>query len=477
MANLLTDRYRIEKMIGANGLSITYEALDTEENRRILLRELYPAALVERDKTDGLTIRCVRKSSEPRFRLMKEHVIKEAETMIGLYPITGVAGILSYFEENGTVYTVADLPQGIPLPEYMKKLHMPKILLHDAFKMLMPVIDGLELLHAHGVVHGRIDPELIFMDERGQAVLTGFGEPMEDATAEIFQDATARSVDYAPVEQFIEGGHYDTSVDVYAIAAVLYELVCGKKVPTFYERLGGGKDEGQEDPLVEPKIYNGKIMDYQNRAMLKALSIYYFDRYTSMHEFGEAISEKEFADDYRILVQHKKPAGFVARVRYNRLLRWGFALCLVFFLVFFGPRLFRIGTGFGAGAFYEKLIASRDYEMCRLVADLSEGKRARYANDYNRMKEDGDHSIYYYDILSDRFVTYDHLDLSADYVRYAKLDYRLNNTAILDVVIDGNSAHYVIDLKPYKDGSFKITKSFTGETDEKAGTYYVTKEP
>ncbi|MCR5654302.1 MAG: protein kinase, partial [Lachnospiraceae bacterium] len=348
MANLFEDRYRIEKMLSTNGLSITYEAYDVIRKEYVILRELYPAAIVERDRTDGLTIRCVKMSNETQFRKMKEHVIREAKAMIPLYPIPGVAGILQYFEANGTVYTVAERVEGTPLPEYMKKLHMPKILLHDAFKMLMPVVEGLEILHKNGVVHGRIEPANILMDEKGKAILTGFGEPMEDATAEIFQDATARSVDYAPVEQFIEGGHYDSSVDVYAIAAVLYELVTGQKVPTFYERLGNGEEGEQTDPLVEPKQYNGKIMDYQNEAMMKALSIYHFDRFHTMHEFGEAISEEEFADDYKVLIQRKKPEKFKAWVRYNRILVWGFAACIIFFLFYFGPKLFRIGNGLGA---------------------------------------------------------------------------------------------------------------------------------
>ena len=81
-ATMLKDRYRIDDILGSNGLSITYDAFDTFREQRVVVKELYPAAVVERNQNDKLTISCVKMIHENDFRQMKEHVIKETKQLI-----------------------------------------------------------------------------------------------------------------------------------------------------------------------------------------------------------------------------------------------------------------------------------------------------------------------------------------------------------------------------------------------------------
>lgn len=61
---MLKDRYRIDKLLGSNGLSITYEAFDTFREQKIVIKELYPEAIVERDQDNKRTVSLSRYSYE-----------------------------------------------------------------------------------------------------------------------------------------------------------------------------------------------------------------------------------------------------------------------------------------------------------------------------------------------------------------------------------------------------------------------------
>jgi hypothetical protein len=465
---MLKDRYRIEQLLGSNGLSITYEAFDTFREQKIIVKELYPAAIVERNQNDKTTVSCVKFVHEGDFTRMKEHVIKEAKLLIKLYPLEGISNVITFFEENQTVYIVSEYIEGISLPEYLKSIHRPKILLKDAFRLLKPVIASLQQVHEKGVVHGKINPSLIYIKEDGKSVLSGFGDPMEDAALAVAEDATARVPGYAPVEQYVDRGGFGPATDIYAVAAILYEIVTGHKVPAFYERISEENPEGR-DPLLPPSYYNGTIMDYQSKAIMKALSIYHFDRYQTLDDFIKDISEEEFADDYQIRMR-EKPVKFAAKVSYYRTIAWVGAACLLIMLLFFVPKAVRYGQNMAAKNFYVRLESADLYEQCEMVAGLSEKKREKYANDYTQMEEEGTHTIHYYDKITKRFVTREQMDMNASLVRYISLDYRLNGKAILTFVEDGVKRELTITLKPDADGSYHVSESVTGDG-ENNGVY------
>lgn len=457
---MLKDRYRIVRLMGNNGLSITYEAFDTFREQKIVVKELFPSTIVERNQNDKLTVSCTRLIHENVFAQMKDHMIKEAKLLIKLYPLEGISNVITFFEENQTVYIIMEYVEGISLPEYMKKIHMPRVLLKDAFKLLKPVIASLEQTHKKGVVHGKINPSLIYIKEDGKAVLLGFGDPMEDAAAAAVEDSTARVPGYAPVEQYVDEGGFGPAADIYAIAAILYEMVTGHKVPPFYERLSE-ENPGGNDPLLPPAYYNGTVMDYQSKAIVKALSIYHFDRYQDLDSFVRDISEEEFAETYQIRMR-EKPVKFAEQVKYYRIIAWGAGICLVFLLLFFAPKAARYYTEISAKNFYTKLETVDLYEQCEMVAGLSERQRERYANDYTQMEEDGEHVIYYYDKVTKRFISRKQMDMGAKLVRYICLDYRVNGKAVLTFVEDGVCRELTITLKPDQDGNYRVTERISG---------------
>lgn len=456
---MLQDRYRIDSVLGYNGLTITYEAFDTFREQKIVIKELFPSAIAERRAEDQKTVSCIRMIHEKEFRQLKERLIKEAKTLISMYPLEGIANVLNQFEENQTVYVVSEYIQGITLTEYFDKLHMPYMQVKDVIRLLRPIAASLDKLHKKGVIHGKINPEVIRIKGRKTA-LVGFCDPMEDSSLPVFENATARIPEFAPMELYIENGILDAATDSYSLAAVIYRMVTGQPALPFYERVGDREDF--VDPLIPPRRYNNGLMIYQNDAIVKALNVYQESRYATAAELLAELSEDEFAEESKIIM-HKKPKSFAKKYRDIRFVRFAAAAGILFLLLFFGPKACRYAQTAGAKHFFVKIEEADITEQCRMIVELSDKKRSLYANDYNKMEEpdisgnsDTEYVIHYYDKITKRFVTYDQIDMDAGLVRYSKLDYRRNNTAILTFYDENGARQLTVNLKPDLFGIYTV---------------------
>ena len=471
---MLQERYRIDDVLDSNGMTITYLAFDIFREQKVVIKELFPDSIVERNQDDELTVSCVRYINEHDFYTLKDHMMKKAKALIALYPMEGIANILNFFEENQTVYVIAEYAEGVSPLEFMKKIHSHPMQLKDILNLLKPVMKALDRLHKKGIVHGRISPTMIRTKDK-KVVLVGFGDPIEDAMLPILEQATARIPEYSAVEQYMENATIGSETDVYAVAAIIYEAVTRIKVAPFYERIGNGNEE-KEDPLVALKDLNIGIMAYQSDAIMKALNIYPQDRYDTFEELVSALSEEEFKEQSKIIM-HKKPFMFDAKYKYIRTVRLVLIAGTIFMLLFFGPKAYRYTQSFAAKQFYTKLDEADVNEQCRMIVQLSEDKRSKYANDYNKIEEpdmsantiEPDYEIHYYDKVTKRFVTNEKMNMNAKIVRYIRLDYRRNDTAILMFVDENEVKQVTVNLKPDIFEVYSVEESIT---DKEGNTTY-----
>lgn len=474
IGTMLQDRYRIDDVLDSNGMTITYLAFDIFREQKVVIKELFPNSIVERNQDDELTVSCVRYINEHDFYTLKDHMMKKAKALIALYPMEGIANILNFFEENQTVYVIAEYAQGVSPLEFMQKIHSHPMQLKDILNLLKPVMDALDRLHKKGIVHGRISPAMIRTKDK-KVVLVGFGDPIEDATLPILEHTTARIPEYSAVEQYMENAAIGSETDVYAMAAIIYEAVTRIKVAPFYDRIGDG-NEDKEDPVIALKDLNIGIMAYQSDAIMKALNIYPKDRYDTFQELVSALSEEEFKVQPKIIM-HKKPHSFAAKYRYIRKVRLVLIAGVIFILLFFAPKAYRYFRSLDAKQFYTKLDEANVYEQCRMVVQLSDSKREKYANDYNKIEEpdmsantiEPDYEIHYYDKVTKRFATNEQMNMDAKIVRYIRLDYRRNNTAILMFVDENEVKQVTVNLKPDIFDVYSVEESIT---DKEGNTTY-----
>jgi hypothetical protein len=94
-------------------------------------------------------------------------------------------------------------------------------------KLLFPLLDSLEVIHAANILHRDIKPDNIYIREDGTPVLIDFGSAR---TINSNRDPTnIVSPGFAPFEQYHSKGKQGPWTDLYSLAAVMYWLVSGVK--------------------------------------------------------------------------------------------------------------------------------------------------------------------------------------------------------------------------------------------------------
>jgi serine/threonine protein kinase len=155
-AKVLDGRYKLIKKLGAGGFGHTYMARDMRRpgSPLCVVKHLKPAS------TDAEFIREAR-------RLFNT----EAEVLEKLGRHDQIPQLLAYFEENQQFFLVQEYIEGTPLNQEWKAEPAPdqplseplpqkKITEAEAIALLKDVLGILEFVHAEGVVHRDIKPDI-----------------------------------------------------------------------------------------------------------------------------------------------------------------------------------------------------------------------------------------------------------------------------------------------------------------------------
>jgi HAMP domain-containing protein len=102
-------------------------------------------------------------------------------------------------------------------------------------ELLLPLLDGLAVVHAGGFLHRDIKPDNIQVRDDGTLVLLDFGSAGQTVAA-VDPGAVVVTPGYAPIEQY-GLGEQGPWTDLYALSATLYWAVAGKKPPDVESRM------------------------------------------------------------------------------------------------------------------------------------------------------------------------------------------------------------------------------------------------
>jgi serine/threonine protein kinase len=227
----MLQEYRLEAVLGAGGFGLTYLARDTHLEKHVAIKEYLPTDLVVR-ALDG-SIMPITNELQREYEWGLERFILEARTL-AKFSHPHIVRVNRFFQANGTGYMVMDYEKGESLHQMLKRGQKPD---EAGLKgILMPLLDGLQAVHASGFLHRDIKPSNIFVRESGSPVLIDFGAARHaiGATRSLTSILTPG---YAPLEQYSSDGHQGPWSDIYAMAGVIYRVLVDENPPDAVSRM------------------------------------------------------------------------------------------------------------------------------------------------------------------------------------------------------------------------------------------------
>ena len=200
--------YELIAPLGAGGMGEVWQALDLGLNRQVAIKVLLP-------QFSGDPQRLWRFEREARAVAKLNH-----PNILAIYAID---------RHDGSPYLVTELLKGVTLRACLSSGALPEA---RAIEYADQITRGLETAHDQGVVHRDLKPENIFVTNEGHVKILDFGlaklaQPEDSQVTTHTGSVAIGTPAYMSPEQI--HGRADYRSDLFALGAVLYEMVAGRR--------------------------------------------------------------------------------------------------------------------------------------------------------------------------------------------------------------------------------------------------------
>lgn len=279
VGTVLRDRYLLGGVLGEGGFGITYIGMDLDLEKRVAVKEYFPAKGAVR-LPGGPDVAGFSGTIGELYSTGRERFLREARIMARLDREPCIVGVRDYLEANNTAYIVMDYVDGISLRHLMEQ-RGGRIPASELLPLTEPLFGALEEMHQKGLIHRDINPDNLML-ERGELRLLDFGCARESVESALTVTVTVHH-GFAPMEQYqpdLEGQGPWT--DVYALSATLYQCLTGLRPPPALDRL-------MKDSLVPPRQAGADITPEQEAALLRGMALHPMRRYRTVGELHDAL--------------------------------------------------------------------------------------------------------------------------------------------------------------------------------------------
>lgn len=210
----IAGKYRMIRLIGAGGMGVVYEAINTWTGRRVAIKEIHRSISTEPDIVQ-------------RFKLEAKAASRIAHP--------NVVEILDLGQDPDTnaLFMVQELLVGSTLRQRIEE--RGAFSLDEIVRVIGPVLSAIVAAHDAGVIHRDLKPDNIFLASDGLGgeitKLIDFGLSKQLA-ADVALDVTGQGKQlgtpfYMSPEQVRGRADLDERTDVWSIGVVLFELFAG----------------------------------------------------------------------------------------------------------------------------------------------------------------------------------------------------------------------------------------------------------
>jgi len=271
ISGALSAQYRLDQEIGAGGMATVYLAEDLRHDRRVALKVLRPEL--------AAVIGAERFLAEIKLTANLQH--------------PHILPLFDSGEADGFLYYVMPFVEGESLRDRL--IREKQLPVDDAVRLASEVASALDYAHRHGVVHRDIKPENILLHD-GRALVADFGIALAASKASgTRMTETGMSLGtphYMSPEQAMGEREITARSDVYALGAVLYEMLTGD--PPFTgstaQAIVARVVTESPRPLV-PQRHT--IPPHVEAAVLTALEKLPADRFATAAQFAEALARAD----------------------------------------------------------------------------------------------------------------------------------------------------------------------------------------
>jgi serine/threonine-protein kinase len=302
----LRGSYALERELGRGGMATVFLAHDLRHDRPVALKVLHPqlAASLGHERFQ----REIRLAA----RLQHPHILSVHDSG----------------ETAGHLWFTMPFVEGESLRDRLRRER--QLPLDDAHRITAEAARALDYAHQHGIVHRDIKPENILLTRDGSTLVADFGIARAVGGGDTAEEAARRSGGqaegrltatglvggtpaYMSPEQAAGERTLDARTDVYALGAVLYEMLAGE--PPFTGPTAQAMViRRMSEPPPSVRRLRPSVPDGVEEAIRRALAPIAADRFAGTGQFVQAL---QLGTGQRTMAT--RPLGVGSRARRPRL--------------------------------------------------------------------------------------------------------------------------------------------------------------
>ncbi|MFT3797892.1 Stk1 family PASTA domain-containing Ser/Thr kinase [Microbacterium sp.] len=272
---VLSDRYRVDALIGRGGMASVYRGFDETLGRPVAIK------ILKRELAEDNAFRT-------RFRLEAQAASRMSHpAIVRVYDAGEDTGTDADGTTHPVPYIVMELVHGRLLKEIAADGPLP---MGEAVRYVDGILEALEYSHRAGVVHRDIKPGNVMVTDAGQVKVMDFGiaRAVSDSSSTVAETtAIIGTAAYFSPEQ-AKGEPADARADLYSAGVVLYELLTGRTPFRGDSPVAVAYQHVSETPATPSELI-GTVPRSLDAVILRALAKDPYQRYQDAASFREAL--------------------------------------------------------------------------------------------------------------------------------------------------------------------------------------------